>query len=207
MTCDGFYAVRCGNLDLLQRLMAEKHTSVKHTRWSGVTLLHRAADGAHVDVIRYLLDAGADTAAKTFRGGDTSLHVAMGAGHEKAALALLEGGAPWAPTKRKPKLALNNRGETPMKTAVRQGYTLMAQRLEMKYYIFEAQRDKEAALLKRSSREPTPNPTPRQATPSAPSLVVPPPPIDERSEGTAADSLSVKTELPEAAPPAPAGLS
>ena len=93
MTTDGFLAVRNGNLPLLKHLIAEKKTSLTHTRWSGMTLLHRAADVAQVEIIKYLMEIGADASAKTFRGGDTPLHLAVSAGHEKAAMALLEGGA------------------------------------------------------------------------------------------------------------------
>ena len=124
MTTDGFLAVRNGNLPLLKHLIAEKKTSLTHTRWSGMTLLHRAADVAQVEIIKYLMEIGADASAKTFRGGDTPLHLAVSAGHEKAAMALLEGGAPWVPSKQKPKMAVNNRGETPMRTAVRKGCLL-----------------------------------------------------------------------------------
>ena len=200
MTTDGFLAVRNGNLPLLKHLIAEKKTSLTHTRWSGMTLLHRAADVAQVEIIKYLMEIGANPAAKTFRGGDTPLHLAVSAGHEKAAMALLEGGAPWVPSKQKPKMAVNNRGETPMRTAVRKGYQLMAQRLELQYYILDGQRQKakaaEARAEARRSREPTPNPTPR-----------PPPINEERSEATGPPWVAAEPSLPEAAPPAPAGIS
>ena len=114
-------------------------------------------------------------------------------------MALLEGGAPWVPSKQKPKMAVNNRGETPMRTAVRKGYQLMAQRLELQYYILDGQRQKakaaEARAEARRSREPTPNPTPR-----------PPPINEERSEATGPPWVP-EPALPEAAPPAPAGIS
>ena len=90
MTTDGFLAVRNGNLPLLKHLIAEKKTSLTHTRWSGMTLLHRAADVAQVEIIKYLMEIGADASAKTFRGGDTPLHLAVSAGHEKAVLACVE---------------------------------------------------------------------------------------------------------------------
>ena len=90
MTTDGFLAVRNGNLPLLKHLIAEKKTSLTHTRWSGMTLLHRAADVAQVEIIKYLMEIGANPAAKTFRGGDTPLHLAVSAGHEKAVLACVE---------------------------------------------------------------------------------------------------------------------
>ena len=90
MTTDGFLAVRNGNLPLLKHLIAEKKTSLTHTRWSGMTLLHRAADVAQVEIIKYLMEIGADASAKTFRGGDTPLHLAVSAGHEKAVMACVE---------------------------------------------------------------------------------------------------------------------
>ena len=43
MTQDGFYAVRCGNAGLLKKLLDEGNVKLTTARWSGVTLLHRAA--------------------------------------------------------------------------------------------------------------------------------------------------------------------
>ena len=86
-----------------------------------------------------------------------------------------------------------------MRTAVRKGYQLMAQRLELQYYILDGQRQKQKAAearAARASREPTPNPTPR-----------PPPINEERSEATGPPWVEAQPSLPEAAPPAPAGIS
>ena len=85
-----------------------------------------------------------------------------------------------------------------MRTAVRKGYQLMAQRLELQYYILDGQRQKQKAAEARArkSREPTPNPTPR-----------PPPVAEERSEATGPPWVEAQPSLPEAAPPAPAGIS
>ena len=63
MTTDDFLAVRNGNLPLLKHLIAEKKTSLTHTRWSGMTLLHRAADVAQVEIIKYLMEISADASA------------------------------------------------------------------------------------------------------------------------------------------------
>ena len=58
----------------------------------------------------------------------------MGAGHEKAAEALLEGGSPW--------LIKNYDGHTPMKHAVEEGYALMARLLELHFFRVDAKRRK-----------------------------------------------------------------
>ena len=54
---------------------------------------------------------------------DPAVGSRAGAGHEKAAEALLECGAPW--------LIKNDADETPMRHAVERGYALMARRLEL----------------------------------------------------------------------------
>lgn len=133
---DCFYAARCGNVELVEKLVKRGECTVTTTRWSGVTLLHRAAGEGQAEVISLLISLGANPAAKTHRGQDTPLHLAMGAGHELAAEALLRGGSPWHTE--------NKAGHTPMRHAVNLGFALMARRLELSYFRFDAVRRKKA---------------------------------------------------------------
>ena len=134
MTQDCFYAVRTGNVPLTEKLLAAGQCTVTTTRWSGVTLLHRAAGEGQTECIQLLIRHGANPAAVTHRGLDTPLHLAMGAGHESAAEALLWGGSPWHKE--------NGAKRTPMQHAADMGFALMARRLEVSYFRIDAQRRK-----------------------------------------------------------------
>jgi len=130
MTQDCFYAVRTGNVPLTEKLLDAGQCTVTTTRWSGVTLLHRAAGEGQTECIQLLIRHGANPAAVTHRGLDTPLHLAMGAGHESAAEALLWGGSPWHKE--------NGAKRTPMQHAVELGFALMARRLEVAYFRIDA---------------------------------------------------------------------
>ena len=142
---DCFYAVRIGNIKLVEHLVTSGACSVTATRWSGVTLLHRAASEGHAEIVDALCGLGADPAARTHRGLDTPLHLAMGAGHESAAEALLKGGSPWH--------IENAKGNTPLRHAVNTGYALMARRLELAYFRIDAARRKAIVEMSRGVRE------------------------------------------------------
>ena len=58
----------------------------------GETLLHRAADFGHVDVVRLLLDEGVGIAVQT-RFGKTAMQLAASRGHQSIVLLLLDNGA------------------------------------------------------------------------------------------------------------------
>ena len=162
---DCFYAVRIGNIKLVEHLVRSGACKVTATRWSGVTLLHRAAGEGHAEIITLLCALGADPAAVTHRGRDTPLHLAMGAGHESSAEALLRGGSPWHTE--------NKKGDTPLRHAVNLGYALMARRLELAYFRIDAARRKAIVEMARAAREkagapgskpPTPDSLARMAT-------------------------------------------
>lgn len=58
-----------------------------------MTALHRAADRGRSAVVRVLLQAGADPAKRTARGGHTPLHLAAAKGHMDVCQSLLDAGA------------------------------------------------------------------------------------------------------------------
>jgi ankyrin repeat protein len=59
---------------------------------NGLMALHCAAEHGHVEVLRVLLELGADKQAKASRGG-TALHAAAFNGHVEAIKALVQMGA------------------------------------------------------------------------------------------------------------------
>lgn len=97
-----FWAARCGQLDLLKRLVRDKaalceELPVKFHSLKGATLLHVAAGAGHADVVRWLIEQGApvDRASGTIGwfNGCTPLHFAAESGKIEAAKALLAAGA------------------------------------------------------------------------------------------------------------------
>lgn len=66
---------------------------VNSTRWSGWSLLHRAAELGNIEICRILLDAGADINIRSVWGWHTPLHLALGNGWLECALFLWENGA------------------------------------------------------------------------------------------------------------------
>lgn len=80
-----------GDLNGVKKLLAQDATvdSVK-----GFTLLHAAAGGGHIDVIKFLISKGFKATASTEEGGRTPLHIAASGAHQEAAQLLLANGAP-----------------------------------------------------------------------------------------------------------------
>ena len=52
-------AARCGQLQLLRTLLAEHGVPLEHTNVDGKTALHEAAQGGHVECVRFLVGSGA----------------------------------------------------------------------------------------------------------------------------------------------------
>lgn len=86
-----FSASQSGDVPTMKALV-KAGADVNAASEAGVTPLHRAALNNRPNAVQYLLEAGADTRAKTAREGYTALHVAV-LGHAKTAIAaLLEAG-------------------------------------------------------------------------------------------------------------------
>ena len=90
-----FKVVADGNVDLLIRLLndEEKPLKVNMARWSGFTLLHRAASMGYSEVCEILLEAGAKLNERSIWGWHTPLHLALGNGWEECAKYLVIAGA------------------------------------------------------------------------------------------------------------------
>ena len=62
-------------------------------RWSGITLIHPAAENGHTDLCEILIKYGADLNCRSTFGWLTPLHLSLGNGYEDTALLLAENNA------------------------------------------------------------------------------------------------------------------
>ncbi|CAG4965273.1 unnamed protein product [Colias eurytheme] len=102
------WAAEKGELDTLKSLLENQPGFVHATDSDGYTPLHRAAYSNHVNIISYLLSAGANIGSRTELGW-TPLHSACNWNNYAAAARLLAGGA--SP------LALSDGAQTPLHLA------------------------------------------------------------------------------------------
>lgn len=110
---DPYRAVAEGDVRLLKLAMEDENFSINSQKWSGWTLLHRAAEIGRTDILQMLLDAGADPNIYSTWGWQTPLHMALGKGHLDAAVMLVEYGADQYKKnkyKQNPSMVANNRG-------------------------------------------------------------------------------------------------
>jgi ankyrin repeat protein len=85
-------AASSGNLDEVKRLVSEG-AQINPLDTSGDSALLGAANSRHKDVVKFLLDRGADSNAKTKNKGWTALHYAAYKGHSDIMELLLDRGA------------------------------------------------------------------------------------------------------------------
>lgn len=104
--------VERGDLEAIQRLLAEDPQQLAAQLEDGRTPLHVAAYGGHDQVVAFLLAEGADVNAQT-TNGSTPLHGAAYSGHTKCAQLLIEAGADL--------MAANNSGYMPLFSAAAGG--------------------------------------------------------------------------------------
>jgi len=90
---DVFNVCKQGNLEVLERMITKEGLNVNLTRWSGFTLLHRAATEGQTDVCDLLISAGARVNQRSVWGWYTPLHLALANGYEETATFLIEKGA------------------------------------------------------------------------------------------------------------------
>jgi hypothetical protein len=92
---DPFKVVSDGDLTNLCKLLEdpENPVSINKTRWSGFTLLHRAASQGHTDICQVLLEYGARINQRTIWGWHPPLHLALANGWEETARYLISAGA------------------------------------------------------------------------------------------------------------------
>lgn len=114
---DPFKVVSDGDYDLLLFLLQKNECvdlNVNQIRWSGITLLHRAAEHGQTKMCSLLLEYGARINAKTTWGWQTPLHSALGNGYLQTAKFLLDNGADWK--------AVTKQGEDPVAYATKRGF-------------------------------------------------------------------------------------
>ena len=98
---DPFQIIVRGDLGEVLKLI-ESGVNVNQVRWSGYSMLHRAAQMGYTDICQVLIMHGADVNMKSIRGWYTPLHCALAHGYGETAEFLLEKGAqPWAKSKYK----------------------------------------------------------------------------------------------------------
>jgi ankyrin repeat protein len=115
-----FKVVADGNVNLLIRMLndEERPLRVNTARWSGFTLLHRAASQGYTEVCEILLEAGAKLNERSIWGWHTPLHLALANGWEECAKFLVSSGANIH--------ALNKEGLDCCDYADKRGYRLLA---------------------------------------------------------------------------------
>eukprot|EP01039_Chlorochromonas_danica_P002674 gene2674-2919_t len=98
---DPFLEVRRGNLDVVRDWLASGRIRPETSRWSGFTLLHRAAELGETEFCQLLVqEAGVSPNIRTARGWYTPLHCALAHGYLDTAYALIAlGGSPWIKSK------------------------------------------------------------------------------------------------------------
>jgi ankyrin repeat protein len=98
---DPFMVVAANDIDAVVTML-NNGVKADHTRWSGFSLLHRAAQEGNTDVCEVLIDRGADVNVRSSRGWYTPLHCALANGYVETAEFLLSRGAkPWIVSKYK----------------------------------------------------------------------------------------------------------
>lgn len=90
---DPFLLIRKGDTSEIQQHLQAGNISLHVTRWSGFTLLHRAAEIGHTELCLLLINAGIPVNVRTARGWHTPLHIALGNGFLETAQALVDSGA------------------------------------------------------------------------------------------------------------------
>lgn len=98
---DPFQIIVRGDLNEIVELV-NSGENVNRVRWSGFSLLHRAAQLGFTDVCQILIDNGADLNMTSVKGWYTPLHCALANGFVETGEYLIRRGAkPWAKSKYK----------------------------------------------------------------------------------------------------------
>jgi len=151
-----FEAAAAGELERVERLVAEDRGAINSYSGDGWTPLHLAAFFGHLKIAELLLGGGADVSARSRNAnGNTPLHAALAGNHKLVAGLLIGQGADlnaadaggWRPLHI---ASANNNIET-MKTLIAQGADVNAPNGEGKtaYSIAQEKNQREAAALLR----------------------------------------------------------
>lgn len=108
-----FMAANCGNIGTVDRLLASGLNPNVHVEEHGWTPLYAASRNGHLEVVKRLLQHGAQV-NETINSGATAMHGACAFGQEQVARVLIDHGARLDMT--------TKHGELPLHTAARNGY-------------------------------------------------------------------------------------
>jgi len=142
---DEYQVVREGDLRVFMQMLPT--LNINQTRWSGWTLLHRAAEAGQTDICEVLLVNGARVNQKTVWGWFTPLHCAMGNGWRETALLLIEYGAQTT--------ILDKEGNNCFEYATKKGFKSLAKSMEMEISKAAAQANMKARMGKMFSSSKT----------------------------------------------------
>ncbi len=131
---DPFKVVSDGELSTLLKLLNDpvNPVSVTKSRWSGFTLLHRAASQGNTDIVQVLLERGARINERTVWGWHTPLHLALSNGWDETAKFLINAGADIH--------AKNKDGDDMCDYAVKRGYKILGNEFRVIAANLESQR-------------------------------------------------------------------
>ena len=125
---DIFACVRDGDLDIIKKLLdKDNNNMINQTRWSGWTLLHRAAEVGNTDICEILIENGAKVNQRTTWGWYTPLTLALSNGYIETAKSLLHRGAD-------PDI-LTKEGKNPFDYACSRGYENLIKEFKLKMVI------------------------------------------------------------------------
>lgn len=150
---DPYTAARDGDIEFLTELVENQGYNVNSCKWSGWTLLHRAAEQGHTQICEMLVDNGAKLNLKTTWGWHTATHLAIGNGWKETATFLIEAGADGN--------IKNKDGHTPSEYAHVKGYRDLARYFngiverikEAKEAVIKHRRMKERAALNEEKKK------------------------------------------------------
>lgn len=122
---DPFLKVRNGQLDELRNRLESGDLNAHSTRWSGFTMLHRAAEIGHNDLCQLFIEVGkVPVNTRSVRGWYSPLHIALANGHMETAYFLISMGAnPWMKSKY---------GEDPFDYGGKRGFGVICEELKKK---------------------------------------------------------------------------
>jgi len=109
-----FIYIRENRVDKVIEYLKNENSTPQKSRWSGWTLLHRAAERGHTQLCQLLISNGAKINARTAMGWYTPMHICLANGWVDTAEVLVNlGGDLYAKSKH---------GETPAQYGIKRGF-------------------------------------------------------------------------------------
>jgi len=128
---DPFLLVKNGDIQVMKDHFAKGMINIHETRWSGYSLLHRAAEIGHTEMCKFLVEQGIKIDIRSAKGWYTPLHLALGNGYmDTAEYFLAHGANPWLK---------NKYGEDPYRYGDKKGFREECQELKLRIMKKEAQ--------------------------------------------------------------------